>query len=150
MSESLEEYRDKLAAKLSDGTNDVEAKRAQQRETALASLANGSTITDAAKAAGVGRDTLWMWRNTDPDFAAAFTAAKEAGSEAHEYEIAGLRADLRLKAIRALGDALDGVKMDRSRLTAAIFVAKAELGMVETSRVENVDIVPIIDDIPDA
>lgn len=146
MGESIEEYAAKLARERNSG-DDADAKRAEQREVVLASLRNGSTISDAANAAFISRKTVWEWRNTDAEFAEAFEAARNEGAAAVEYEIAKAREDLRLKAIRALSDALDGVKMDRSRLTAAIFVAKAELGMVETQRVENVEIVPIVDDL---
>ena len=115
----------------------------------LASLRNGATITDACRAAGVRVETAWKWRNTNDEFRDEFNTAREDGKDAVEIQIAEMRADLRLKAIRSLGQALDGENIQRSQLTAAIFVAKSELGMVETSRVESVEVVPIIDDVPD-
>ena len=37
---------------------------------AVAALANGSTITEAAERAGVARETVSRWANDDPDFIA--------------------------------------------------------------------------------
>jgi hypothetical protein len=36
----------------------------------LAVLRRGGSLAEAAKAAGVGHDTLWEWRKKDADFAA--------------------------------------------------------------------------------
>ena len=42
---------------------------------ALEALLRGATVTDAAKAAGVSRQTVSTWRNQDPLFIAAMNAA---------------------------------------------------------------------------
>ena len=42
---------------------------------ALEALLRGATVTDAAKAAGVSRQTVSTWRNQDPLFIAALNAA---------------------------------------------------------------------------
>jgi hypothetical protein len=47
----------------------------------LEALANGSTITEAAAAAGVDRSTAWRTRDRDPEFLAAFEQAMESSAD---------------------------------------------------------------------
>jgi len=48
---------------------------------AVAVLRRGGSLAEAAKAAGVGRDTLWEWRKKDADFAARAEEAMGLGVE---------------------------------------------------------------------
>lgn len=52
----------------------------------LKCLREGRTPKEAALAAGVGRTTIFEWRTTDPDFAAAWAAAVEEGVDRLEAE----------------------------------------------------------------
>jgi hypothetical protein len=49
-------------------------------------LANGLTVTEAARAAGCGRSAVFAWRNDDPEFAAEYEAAWQAGVDGLEAE----------------------------------------------------------------
>ena len=65
----------------------------------LSALPTGFTVTAAAKAAGVGRRTVYDWRDASPAFAAAMDdAAEEAGdeleSEARRRAVDGIRRPL--------------------------------------------------------
>jgi AcrR family transcriptional regulator len=53
--------------------------KADAYKRALAVLRRGGSLAEAAKAAGVGRDTLWEWRKKDADFAAQAEEAMGAG-----------------------------------------------------------------------
>ena len=51
---------------------------------AIAVLRRGGSLAEAAKAAGVGRDTLWEWRKKDADFAARAEEAMGVGVDVLE------------------------------------------------------------------
>ena len=48
---------------------------------ALDLLLSGQTVTAAAAAVGVARETVSRWRNTDPAFQAAYNAALQSAYE---------------------------------------------------------------------
>jgi hypothetical protein len=50
----------------------------------LARIADGWSITDGAKAVGVRRETIYAHKAADPAFAAALTAAVDAGTDVLE------------------------------------------------------------------
>lgn len=52
----------------------------------LASLAQGTSVSTSASAAGVHRSTVYDWRNKDAAFAAAWESAEEAGVDVLEDE----------------------------------------------------------------
>lgn len=52
---------------------------------ALAKIAEGLTFDGAARPAGVSRQTLLAWCNSDPEFAQAVREAREAGAEERRY-----------------------------------------------------------------
>jgi hypothetical protein len=52
-----------------------------KRAALLAAMAKGLTTLEAAKAAGVSRQSLHEWRQADPEFDAAFQAAYDAGTD---------------------------------------------------------------------
>jgi hypothetical protein len=54
--------------------------------TFLERLAEGFSVGGAAQAAGFDRVTAYRWRAADPEFAAAWDAARETGSDALEDE----------------------------------------------------------------
>lgn len=58
--------------------------KADAYKRALAVLRRGGSLAEAAKAAGVGRDTLWEWRKKDADFAAQAEEAMGAGIDVLE------------------------------------------------------------------
>jgi hypothetical protein len=51
------------------------------KERFLAALPKVGTVMAAARAAGVGRSTVYGWRDEDPDFAAAMDEADEAATQ---------------------------------------------------------------------
>jgi hypothetical protein len=55
-----------------------------QRAKFLELIASGRSITAAARAAKVSRDSLYRWRNENAEFAAAWDEAREAGLDALE------------------------------------------------------------------
>ncbi|MBI1188298.1 MAG: terminase [Alphaproteobacteria bacterium] len=52
----------------------------------LAKLRTGASVTAAAKIAGVGRATVYRWRDEDEAFAAAWADAYESGTDLLEDE----------------------------------------------------------------
>lgn len=59
---------------------------ANVRATILAQLAAGYSMDAAARAAGVARQSVWQWRQEDPEFHAAFEQAYEQGTDVFEDE----------------------------------------------------------------
>lgn len=51
------------------------------RDTFVRVLAETCNVTEAARQAGVGRRTVYEWRDTDPAFAAAWSDAEEAAAD---------------------------------------------------------------------
>ena len=81
--------------------------------TALAALAAGDGVRDAAKSSGVGRTTVYKWLREDANFRAAFNAWKEELIESGRARLLkGSDAAIRtlLKAIAA-GDARAAVAL---------------------------------------
>lgn len=68
---------------------------------AVQALATGATVTAAAEAAGVHRDTIYEWRRALPAFAQAVEDAKAAYETHLHDQLAGL-AQLAMAAIRRL------------------------------------------------
>lgn len=62
------------------------SKLAYQRRM-LEALASGMSPTPAARAAGVGRSTAYLWRQSDPDFAAKWDEAVADGIDLLEEEV---------------------------------------------------------------
>jgi hypothetical protein len=63
-------------------------KPAQYR--AIGALLAGSTVTDAAKSAGVSRATVHRWLAGDPDFMAAYNMARREAAEALRQRLRGM------------------------------------------------------------
>lgn len=53
------------------------ARTDRARETFLAVLAKQCNVSEAARAAGIGRRTAYTWREADPEFAAAWDEAEQ-------------------------------------------------------------------------
>lgn len=56
------------------------------REKFLHTLSRGLSVTAACEAAKIGRSTVYQWRDTDPEFAAAWVEALESGTDLLEDE----------------------------------------------------------------
>lgn len=56
------------------------------REKFLHTLSRGLSVTAACEAAKLARSTVYAWRDTEPEFAAAWEAALESGTDLLEDE----------------------------------------------------------------
>lgn len=70
---------------------------------ALDLLLSGQTITAAAAAVGVARETVSRWRNSDPAFQAAYNAVLQSAHDAMSKKLL----DARARAIDTLAGLLD-------------------------------------------
>ena len=70
---------------------------------ALDLLLAGQTVTTAAAAVGVARETVSRWRNSDPAFMAAYNAAVKAAYDAGQARLL----DARARAVDTLAGLLD-------------------------------------------
>jgi hypothetical protein len=57
---------------------------------AIGAPLGGSTVTDAAKSAGVSRATVHRWLSEDPDFMAAYNMARREATEALRQRLRGM------------------------------------------------------------
>lgn len=87
MAETTEECR----TETSSGTNAESHLRADhnaaKRKVFLEQLAITSSVTQSAAIAGIAHSTLYSWKKSDPDFAAAWLEALAAGYELLEMEM---------------------------------------------------------------
>ncbi len=70
---------------------------------ALDLLLAGKTITEAAAAVGVARETVSRWRNSDPTFKSAYNAAMQSAYDAGQARLL----DARAKALDRLAGLID-------------------------------------------
>lgn len=59
---------------------------ARARERFLTVLAERCNVSEAARAAGIGRTTAYEWREEEPDFAADWDAAEQTAADRLESE----------------------------------------------------------------
>src|SRR5579883_660973 len=64
-----------------------------EQEQVLSLISGGSTITNAAHAAGVHRNTIYNWMTADGPFRAALAAAREAKAIEFREQAEALAAD---------------------------------------------------------
>jgi hypothetical protein len=88
---------------------------------ALAALSGGSSVTDAARAAGVDRSTVYRWIDRSPEFVAELNRYRQEQRDALRHELRGLAAD----AIKAMRDLLGSDTPPAIRLRAALAVLEA-------------------------
>jgi hypothetical protein len=74
------------------------------QEIAIAALVRGTSVTIAAEEAGVARQTVSGWRNSDPAFIAAVNCARR---EVWEQEQDRVRS-IRTRALEVIAAELDG------------------------------------------
>ena len=101
---------------------------------AVAALVGGSTDTEAAKAAGVTRQTVNTWRHTNPAFMAALAQARRAVWETSADRIRSLAS----RALDVVAEFLDEDADARLRLSAAQTVLKAG-GLADLRPTEETD-----------
>lgn len=92
------------------------------KEIALEALAQGKTISAAAKTAGVSRPTLYAWRR-DREFRRALRQAREAEAVEHAEALARVR-EAAIDTIREI--MLDGTQPGQTRLNAAYRLLQAD------------------------
>jgi hypothetical protein len=59
---------------------------ARRKSLVLALLCEGHTLAHVKKVLGINRVTVYRWRQYDPDFAAAYSDAMDAGADLIEQE----------------------------------------------------------------
>lgn len=99
-----------------------------KQDLALTAIMSGATDGEAAKRAGVRRETVHRWRHADPHFIAELARRRDELWGGQVDQLRGLFA----KAIGALSDALDVKSPPAVRLKAAGVVLRA-VGMAEQS-----------------
>jgi hypothetical protein len=89
---------------------------------ALDLLLSGSTVTEAAAALDLARETVSRWRNRDPAFIAAHNAALQSAWDATHGRLVNARG----KAIDRLADLLDS-EDQATALRAAVALVRLDL-----------------------
>jgi alpha-beta hydrolase superfamily lysophospholipase len=89
---------------------------------ALDLLLAGSTVTEAAAALGVARETVSRWRNSDPAFMAAYNAALQSAYDATTARLL----DARGKALERLAALVDS-KDEATALKAAAALMRVDI-----------------------
>lgn len=89
---------------------------------ALDLLLSGQTVTAAAAAVGVARETVSRWRNSDPAFMGAYNAALQSAYDATTARLL----DARGKALDKLADLLDS-EDEATALKAAAALLRVEV-----------------------
>ena len=85
---------------------------------ALDLLLAGQTVTAAAAAVGVARETVSRWRNTDPAFQAAYNAAMQSVYEAGQARLLEARG----KAVERLAALVDSPNTNYALKAAALLL----------------------------
>ncbi len=105
-----------------------------QQTLALQALLEGSTVTDAAEAAGVHINSVSRWKNHDPAFRSALRSARstalEAGLSVLQREAANLARTL-------VNIATDEQAGKRDRVSAASTGLRLALQMAESDEVDR-------------
>ncbi len=94
----------------------------EKRAKFISSLAEGASITEAAKSAGVCRMTVYRLRESDPDFAEAWDDALEAGTDLIEDEALRRATKGTLKPVFHKGEHVGDIREYSDTLT--IFLLK--------------------------
>jgi hypothetical protein len=109
---------------------------------------DGFSVKEAAQAVDRSWDAVWVWQRDIPGYREAVEAARAEAQELRAQRIRDRKEDLGLLAMAVLEKSLLMEDVPKTALTAAIFVAKTTLDMIETVRNENVAVAPLVDDIP--
>lgn len=78
--------------------------RKKARATFLEAVTLGLTVVQACQEAGVGRTTVYDWRDSDPEFAAAWDVAYDRGTDALEAEAQRRAFDGVVKPVTVAGE----------------------------------------------
>ena len=89
---------------------------------ALDLLLSGQTVTAAAAAVGVARETVSRWRNNDANFQAAYNAALQSAYDATAARLL----DARARAVERLAALVDS-KDEATALKAAAALLRVEI-----------------------
>ena len=88
------------------------------QSAALDLLLAGQTVTAAAAAVGVARETVSRWRNSDPAFMAAYNAALQSAYEAGQARLL----DARGRAVERLAALVDSPNTNYALKAAALLL----------------------------
>lgn len=96
----------------------------KKKEKFLKALAEGHSISAAAKEAKIERRTVYNWRESDADFAADWDAAIEAGTDALEDEARRRAHDGTLKPVFYQGEEVGAVREYSDTLLIVLLKAR--------------------------
>ncbi len=113
------------------------------RETFLEALTNTCNVTDACKAANIGRQTAYAWRESDEAFALAWAGALEEAVDALEKEAWRRAHDGTDKPIVYQGVVTGTYREYSDRLMEILLKAHRPEKYIERLRTENLHAVSI-------
>lgn len=96
-------------------------------ESICQALRNGCTDLDAARAAGISKDTFYEWIKTAPDFA---DLVKKAKREFQEWEFYGILADAK-KSLKTL---ICGIEYEETKTELVREQGKGEMKIVKQTK----------------
>jgi hypothetical protein len=128
----------------------------KRREDFLTSLANGNTVTTAARSAGMTREAVYKTRRSDPDFEAAWDEANQQGADVIEQEairraVAGVdkpvyQGGARVGVIREYSDSLLALVLKVKKKEYRESVAVEHKGKVRHEHAGRIDLRQATDD----
>jgi len=124
-------------------TRGVPVRTDKAREKFLQALTSACNVTAACKAAGIGRQTAYQWREDDPNFALAWSGALEEAVDALEKEAWRRAHDGTDKPIVYQGVVTGTYREYSDRLMEILLKAHRPEKYIERLRTENLHAVSI-------
>jgi hypothetical protein len=118
-----------------NSTNSTPQELTPKQTEVIAALARGSTVTDAAKLAGIDRTTVYIWLNASAQFVAQLNQVRQERRDALRAKLGELASE----AVSVVGDVLKHEGTPPGvRLKAALSVLQA-VGALETEGIGSLD-----------
>lgn len=113
------------------------------REKFLLVLAECCNVSEAARAAGIGRSTAYEWREADADFAAAWDAAEQEAADRLEREAWRRAVEGVDKPIVYQGEVTDTYKEYSDRMLEILLKGHRPERFVDRIKAEHSGSVPV-------
>lgn len=107
------------------------------RETFLSTLADTCNVSEAARAAGIGRRTAYEWREADPAFAAQWADAEQQAADKLEREAWRRAVEGTDKPVTFQGVITDTYKEYSDRMLEILLKAHRPEKFTDRSKVEH-------------